>query len=59
MDNPTQRMIEKDSVLDHLTGGIFNGRPYVCFIEEKGNPGIACGKPGYVVYPFGILCREA
>jgi hypothetical protein len=52
-------MIEKDSVLDHLTGGIFNGRPYVCFIEEKGNPGIACGKPGYVVYPFGILCREA
>jgi len=46
-----QGVVEKDSLIDHMTGGIFNGRPFVCCIE-------GCGGDGFVVYPMGILCRK-
>jgi len=42
-------VIEKDSLLDHMSGGIFNGRKQQCCIEE-------CNNIANVNGIFGLLC---
>lgn len=48
--------IEKDSLIDHLTGGVLTGQvPFTCIIETDG---VICGGSGFVVWPVGVLCKK-
>jgi hypothetical protein len=49
MDKNDGVFIEKDSILDHLSGGILNGRKQECCIEN-------CNAIAYINTVYGLLC---